>query len=151
MMACGSHTRRQATGRITWSLCTAGQARRTVETALSGRSTFRSIAYDFRGLGDPDKTTAGFTDERLAKRRAGRSGCRRRADIHLALDILNGELGIKRLLLEGGGSANGPFLRAGLIDEINLAIFRAVNGTKVAPCVFDSSGEEAGMPARSSR
>jgi non-heme chloroperoxidase len=29
--------------------------------------TFRSIAYDFRGHGDSDKTTAGFTDERLAK------------------------------------------------------------------------------------
>ena len=29
--------------------------------------TFRSIAYDFRGHGDSDKATAGFTDERLAK------------------------------------------------------------------------------------
>jgi riboflavin biosynthesis pyrimidine reductase len=29
----------------------------------------------------------------------------------LALDIL--ELGVKRLLLEGGGGANGAFLRAG--------------------------------------
>jgi riboflavin biosynthesis pyrimidine reductase len=118
---------------------------------LSGRSPFRSIAYDYRRPGDSDKTKAGFTDERLVKRRAGRRGCRRRADIHLALDILNGELGIKRLLLEGGGSANGPFLRAGLIDEINLAIFPAVDGTKGAPCVFDSCGEEAGMPARSAR
>jgi riboflavin biosynthesis pyrimidine reductase len=54
-------------------------------------------------------------------------------------------------LLEGGVNANGSFLRTSLIDEINLAIFPAVDGTKVAPCVFDSSGEEAGMPARSSR
>jgi non-heme chloroperoxidase len=29
--------------------------------------TFRAIAYDFRGHGASDKTTAGFTDERLAK------------------------------------------------------------------------------------
>jgi pimeloyl-ACP methyl ester carboxylesterase len=28
---------------------------------------FRAIAYDFRGHGDSDKATAGFTDERLAK------------------------------------------------------------------------------------
>jgi len=29
--------------------------------------TFRAIAYDFRGHGDSDKATTGFTDERLAK------------------------------------------------------------------------------------
>ena len=28
---------------------------------------FQAIAYDFRGHGDSDKTTAGFRDERLAK------------------------------------------------------------------------------------
>jgi riboflavin biosynthesis pyrimidine reductase len=49
--------------------------------------------------------------------------------------------------LEGGGNANGSFLRAGPIDEISLAIFPALDGTKGAPCVFDSSDEEAGMPA----
>jgi riboflavin biosynthesis pyrimidine reductase len=34
-------------------------------------------------------------------------------DLALALDILNRELGVTRLLLEGGGGANGAFLRAG--------------------------------------
>lgn len=29
--------------------------------------TFRAIAYDFRGHGDSDKATAGFTDERFAR------------------------------------------------------------------------------------
>ena len=29
--------------------------------------TFRAIAYDFRGHGDSDRATTGFTDERLAK------------------------------------------------------------------------------------
>ena len=33
-------------------------------------------------------------------------------DLRLALKILNRELGVKRLLLEGGGGANGSFLRA---------------------------------------
>jgi riboflavin biosynthesis pyrimidine reductase len=69
------------------------------------------------------------------------------ADLGLALDILNRELGIKRLLLEGGGNANGSFLRTGLIDEISLAIFPAVDGTKGAPCVFDSYDEEAAAAA----
>jgi riboflavin biosynthesis pyrimidine reductase len=50
-------------------------------------------------------------------------------DLGLALEILNRELGIKRLLLEGGGVSNGAFLRAGLIDEVTfrLSISRADN------------------------
>jgi riboflavin biosynthesis pyrimidine reductase len=62
--------------------------------------------------------------------------------------VLNRELGIERLLLEGGGGANGSFLCAGLVDEISLAIFPAVDGAKGAPCVFDSGDEEAGAPAQ---
>jgi riboflavin biosynthesis pyrimidine reductase len=68
-------------------------------------------------------------------------------DLGLALEILNRELGVKRLLVEGGGGANGAFLRRGLIDEISLAICPAVDGAKGAPSVFDSSGEDAGAPA----
>ncbi len=60
-------------------------------------------------------------------------------DLGLILEILNRELGVKRLLLEGGGGANGAFLRAGLIDEISLVLCPAVDGAKGAPSVFDSS------------
>jgi riboflavin biosynthesis pyrimidine reductase len=60
-------------------------------------------------------------------------------DLALALDTLNRELGVKRLLLEGGGGANGAFLRAGLVDELNLILCPAVDGAKGAPSVFDSS------------
>ncbi len=63
-------------------------------------------------------------------------------DLALALDVLNRELGVKRLLLEGGGGANGAFLRAGLIDELNLVIVPAVDGAKGAPSVFDSTEDE---------
>jgi len=68
-------------------------------------------------------------------------------DLGLALETLHRELGIKRLLLEGGGSANGAFLRAGLIDEISLIVCPAVDGAKGAPSLFDSSDAEAGKPA----
>jgi riboflavin biosynthesis pyrimidine reductase len=68
-------------------------------------------------------------------------------DLGLALETLNRELGIERLLLEGGGGSNGSFLRAGLIDEISLAICPAIDGAKGAPSVFDSSDEEAGIAA----
>jgi riboflavin biosynthesis pyrimidine reductase len=48
---------------------------------------------------------------------AGTSGL----DLNLTLEILNRELGVKRLLIEGGGGLNGAFLRAGLIDELYLS------------------------------
>jgi riboflavin biosynthesis pyrimidine reductase len=60
----------------------------------------------------------------------------------LALGILRQKLGIERLEINGGGITNGEFLRAGLIDEISLAIFPAVDGTPGAPCIFDSSRAE---------
>jgi riboflavin biosynthesis pyrimidine reductase len=68
-------------------------------------------------------------------------------DLGLVLEILNRELGVKRLLLEGGGGANGAFLRAGLVDEISFILCPAVDGAKGAPSVFDSSEAEAGQPA----
>lgn len=73
----------------------------------------------------------------------------RAIDVGCALDILNRELGIERLEVNGGGVTNGAFLRAGLIDEISLAIFPAVDGTKGAPCVFESGEDaEAAAPLR---
>src|SRR5579871_554816 len=68
-------------------------------------------------------------------------------DLPLALDILNRELGIKRLLIEGGGTTNGSFLRAGLIDEIHLVLCPAIDGTRGAPSAFDAAeGETARAP-----
>ena len=68
-------------------------------------------------------------------------------DLALALEILNSELGVERLLLEGGGGSNGSFLRAGLVDELSLAIQPAVDGAKGAPSFFDSTEAEAGVRA----
>lgn len=68
-------------------------------------------------------------------------------DLALALEILNRELGIKRLLLEGGGTANGSFLRAGLVDEISIAIQPVVDGGKGVSASFDAPADAAFMPA----
>jgi riboflavin biosynthesis pyrimidine reductase len=75
----------------------------------------------------------------------------RELDLALVLDILNRELGIERLLLEGGGKSNGSFLRAGLIDEISLAVCPAVDGARGGPYAFDSREDEtdARAPLRS--
>ena len=55
-------------------------------------------------------------------------------DPHEVVAILGAELGIDRLLLEGGG-----FLRACLIDEISLMLVPAIDGASGAPVVFDGS------------
>jgi riboflavin biosynthesis pyrimidine reductase len=87
----------------------------------------------------PDSHLAGLRSEGVSYIFAGRS----EIDLALALDILNRELGVTRLLLEGGGATNGAFLRAGLVDELNLILCPAVDGARGAPIVFDSTEAES--------
>lgn len=72
----------------------------------------------------------------------------RTLDLALALEVLNRELRIERLILEGGGGSNGSFLRAGLIDEISVAICPAVDGAKGAPSLFDSGDDDGPAPVQ---
>lgn len=83
----------------------------------------------------PDSHLDGLRGEGVSYIFAGTS----EIDLALTLDILARELGVKRLLVEGGGIANGAFLRAGLIDEFNLILSPAIDGAKGAPFVFDST------------
>lgn len=62
-------------------------------------------------------------------------------DLSAALDVLGGELGVKRLLLEGGGGVNGAFLKAGLVDEVVLLVWPSINGVTGARAVFEA-GED---------
>ena len=89
-----------------------------------------------------DAHLAGLRAERVSYIFAGKA----ELDLALTLDILNRQLGVKRLLLEGGGTANGAFLRAGLVDEISLILCAAVDGAKGAPNVFDSGEAERAAP-----
>lgn len=81
-----------------------------------------------------DSHLAGLRGEGVSYMFAGKS----EIDLALTLDVLTRELGVKRLLVEGGGVANGAFLRAGLIDEFNLILSPAIDGASGAPFVFDS-------------
>ena len=90
-----------------------------------------------------DAHLAGLRDEGVSYVFGGKSDL----DLALTLDILNRKLGIKRLLLEGGGGANGSFLRAGLVDELSLILCPAVDGAKGAPAVFDSPDAEPAQRA----
>jgi riboflavin biosynthesis pyrimidine reductase len=49
-------------------------------------------------------------------------------DLAAMLDVLGRELGIRRLLLEGGATINGSFFAAGLVDELSLLIAPALDG-----------------------
>jgi riboflavin biosynthesis pyrimidine reductase len=64
------------------------------------------------------------------------------ADMDLAamLDVLGRELGIRRLLLEGGAAINGSFLARGLVDEISLLVAPALDG-RVGNQSFAEFGE----------
>ena len=99
--------------------------------------------------GDPIVAVLGtaVTDAHLeGLRRDGVSYCfagEHTLDLQVLLELLGRELGIKRLLIEGGGHVNGAFLRAGLIDEISVAICPAIDGAQGAPSVFDSPAAAA--------
>ncbi|MCJ2036008.1 RibD family protein [Methylobacterium sp. J-068] len=62
-------------------------------------------------------------------------------DLAGMLDTLGRDLGIKRLLLEGGGGMNGAFLRAGLVDEISLVVFPAIDGRSGGRTIFEGGDE----------
>ena len=96
--------------------------------------------------GVSDLHLAGLRGEGVSYIFAGKS----EIDLALTLDILNRELGVKRLLVEGGGVANGAFLRAGLVDEFNLILSPAIDGAKGAPIVFDSHGRRQPTSVRRS-
>ena len=88
----------------------------------------------------PDSHLAGLRGEGISYIFAGKTAI----DLAAAMETLNRELGIERLLLEGGGGANGALLRAGLVDEISLVITAAVDGSSGAPTVFNSGDVDLG-------
>ena len=49
-----------------------------------------------------------------------------------------------RAVAAAAGKSNGSFLRAGLIDEISLAVCPAVDGARGGPYAFDSREDETG-------
>lgn len=68
------------------------------------------------------------------------------ADICLPgmLEALNRDFGITRLCLEGGGTINGQFLAAGLVDEVNVLVGPAFDGDPTAQGIAVYPGGLAG-------
>jgi len=65
-------------------------------------------------------------------------GGRRRIVLPTVLRKLRSRLGIRRLLLEGGGKINGSFLAADLIDELSVLIVPVADGGVGTPTLFDA-------------
>ena len=61
-------------------------------------------------------------------------------DLSAMLDALGRHLGIRRLLLEGGGGINGSFFAAGLVDELSLLVAPAVDGRSDSRAIVETGG-----------
>jgi 2,5-diamino-6-(ribosylamino)-4(3H)-pyrimidinone 5'-phosphate reductase len=62
-----------------------------------------------------------------------------RVDLHKMLETL-AELGVKRLMVEGGGTINFEFLRLGLVDELIIYIAPMIFGGEHAPTLASGLG-----------
>src|SRR5207244_5566555 len=62
-------------------------------------------------------------------------------DVKVALDKIRRVLGIRRLMLEGGGTFNGEVLHAGLVDEISQVVVPVVDGGRGVTTIFDIPGD----------
>ncbi|KAA0212299.1 MAG: 2-hydroxy-3-oxopropionate reductase [Leptolyngbya sp. PLA3] len=84
----------------------------------------------------PDAHLAGLRADGVSYFFAGRTSL----DLAEVLGTVARELGVERLLLQGGGVTNGAFLHAGLVDEISLVLFPAVDGANGSPSIFEAGG-----------
>ena len=128
--------------------------------AASARESF-AIAVDARGKllwesgemdGDHLVTilTERVADDYLASLRergvsyllAGREDL----DLPLALAKIGEKLGVRTLMLEGGGGINGSMLRAGLVDEVSLLVAPVADGRVGSAALFDVGADA--VPAR---
>lgn len=60
-------------------------------------------------------------------------------DLAAALTRL-AELGLERILVEGGGSLNFELIRLGLVNEINVFVAPLIFGGATAPTLSDGQG-----------
>lgn len=65
-------------------------------------------------------------------------------DLPAVLDILYRELGIRRLILEGGGALNNSFLAAGLVDEMSVVVAPGIDGSRDSESIVDGDARVAG-------
>ena len=75
----------------------------------------------------------------------------RHVNVGTALRKLRTVLGLRKLMLEGGGRFNGALLQAGLVDEISQVVVPVVDGGVGVPGIFDIPGPASRRAAASLR
>jgi 2,5-diamino-6-(ribosylamino)-4(3H)-pyrimidinone 5'-phosphate reductase len=63
----------------------------------------------------------------------------KRVDLEKALEMLY-QLGVRRLMIEGGGTLNFELLRLGLVDELSVYVAPKIFGGGSAPTMADGDG-----------
>lgn len=59
-----------------------------------------------------------------------------RVDLHRAMERLADELGVQCVVATGGSRLNGALLRAGLVNELDVALYPALIGGEATPALF---------------
>lgn len=67
-------------------------------------------------------------------------------DLKAALSSLYNDFGLKHVLLAGGGLLNGSFLKAGLIDELDVVIYPGLDGLNGVNSIFEYKGDKNEKP-----
>lgn len=97
------------------------------------------------------KAPPGYLADLRAKSISYLIGGRSQIDFASAFGRLRRHFGIRKLMLEGGGSINGALLAAGLIDELSLLVCPFADGSPGLPTVFDAPESKRGEKATALR
>jgi riboflavin biosynthesis pyrimidine reductase len=68
-------------------------------------------------------------------------------DLDKVVQTLARELGVKKLIVEGGSHVSGAFVNAGLVDEVSVLILPLVDGRSEHPSSFEVSMDKWQAPA----
>lgn len=156
-------------GRVTMQEVSKGKPRTVAGSGVTSRDAFvgdrkdrdLAIAVDPHGrvhygqdnlLGDhavavlseavPDTYLAELREDGVSYLFAGPDG----RDLAKAMEALGEAFGVETILLQGGASINGSFLKAGLIDEISVLIHPAIDGLAGVESIFGYAGEPDERP-----
>lgn len=85
-----------------------------------------------------EKVSADYLDHLRTRGVSYILGGKTTLDLRRVLEKLRRLFGVKRLTVQGGGTVNGSFLKAGLLDAIHVLIAPAADGSRTPPTTFDA-------------
>jgi 2,5-diamino-6-(ribosylamino)-4(3H)-pyrimidinone 5'-phosphate reductase len=142
--------RRKGRGRIARTDFVAPHDSESYAIAIDPSGKLRWSKADIDGEHVIAVLTEGVSDDYLAfLQEQGVSyvfGGRTKIDLARVLPKLGKSFGIETLLLEGGGTINGSFLEADLIDELSILVAPVADGSIGTPSLFDAKKDRG--PAR---